>query len=74
MERMNSTRTGELTTGDVAKLLDIPLSTVTRWADRGLIASYKMPSGSRRIPTGEVMRLRSGWVPVRQPASQGVSQ
>lgn len=39
----------ELTTRDVARLLGVSHGTVRRWADDGLLPSYRTPNGQRRF-------------------------
>jgi excisionase family DNA binding protein len=36
-----------LTTGDVARLMNVNVHTVVRWLDAGVIPSYRLPVGRR---------------------------
>jgi excisionase family DNA binding protein len=46
-----------LKTRDVAKLLNVAHSTVTRWIRLGQIRYVKLPGGTYRIPREEVEKL-----------------
>jgi len=48
------------TPGEVARLFRVDPKTVTRWADRGKIASFRTPGGHRRYRAGEVNALLGG--------------
>ena len=41
-----------------AKLLGIHQNTLRNWADKGLIAHVRLPSGHRRFTFAEIRRLR----------------
>lgn len=44
-----------LTTGEVARLLSVPASTVRRWSDRRVIKAYRIgPRGERRFRRDDV--------------------
>jgi len=44
-----------LTTGEVARLLNVRDSTVRRWNDRGIIKSYRIgPRGERRFRRDDI--------------------
>jgi excisionase family DNA binding protein len=47
-----------LTTVEVAQMLRVHRSTVTRYVRLGLLRSMRLPSGVIRIPRSEVERLR----------------
>lgn len=52
-------RTGEpspavMTPGEVARVFGVTPKTVTRWADRGLVASIRTAGGHRRLLTSSV--------------------
>ena len=49
----------ELTTGDVARLLGVSISSVVRWADQGVLPSKKTPGGHWRFSTGDVEVFRN---------------
>ena len=50
-----------LSTGDVARLLNIHTNTVRRWCSEGLLKSYRVgPRGDRRIARNDVLKLISG--------------
>lgn len=38
-----------LTTGEAAKQLQVSSETIRRWAAKGLIESYRLPSGQLRV-------------------------
>jgi excisionase family DNA binding protein len=46
-----------LSTEQVARLLDVTVSTIKRWADEGLIACIKTPGGHRKFELTEVTRF-----------------
>lgn len=43
---------------EAAKALQVSENTLRRWSDNGLLQVVRLPSGVRRIPAGEVDRLR----------------
>ncbi len=43
-----------LSTGEVAEIFAVDPATVTRWADKGLIASIRTPGGHRRFKRDDV--------------------
>jgi excisionase family DNA binding protein len=47
-----------LTTGQTAALLHVSSETIRRWANQGLIKSYRLPSGQLRIESASVETLR----------------
>ena len=47
-----------LTTGQAAALLNDSSETVRRWANQGLIKSYRLPSGQLRIDSAGIETLR----------------
>ena len=57
-----------LTVRSIADLLNVSPSTVRRWADMGLLGSYKLPSGHRRFEPGAVLRFRQQLL---KPLSEG---
>ena len=47
-----------LSTGDVARLLNIHTNTVRRWSARGILKTYRVgPRGDRRFKQRDVQRL-----------------
>ena len=46
--------------GTACKLLEVDQATIRRWADRGLIRSYRTPGGHRRFFQGELRVLIAG--------------
>ena len=46
-----------LSTEQVARLLDVTVSTIKRWADEGIIACIKTPGGHRKFELNEVTRF-----------------
>jgi excisionase family DNA binding protein len=47
-----------LSTGDVARLLNIHTNTVRRWCSKGILKSYRLgPRGDRRFVPGDVIKL-----------------
>lgn len=51
-----------MTPGEVAELFRVDSKTVTRWAQRGWIASLKTPAGHRRFRRVDVEKLLAdGW-------------
>lgn len=46
-----------LTPAEVAKLFRVDPKTVTRWAARGRLASFRTPGGHRRFRESEVRKL-----------------
>ena len=47
-----------LTVRSAASLLAVSVDTVRRWADSGLLPSYRLPSGHRRFDRSAVQRFR----------------
>lgn len=47
-----------LTTQEVARLFAVNPATVTRWADRGVLACFRTPGGHRRFRRQDVEQLR----------------
>jgi excisionase family DNA binding protein len=45
-----------LSRGAVARLFGVSASTVTRWAQRGLLPAVRTPGGHYRFPVAEVKR------------------
>lgn len=43
---------------DVARTLRVSPDTVRRWADSGLLASIRLPSGHRRFERADVLMFR----------------
>ena len=46
-----------LSIGEAAKRLGVPASTLRGWADRGLIAAVRTPTGHRRFDPTEIERF-----------------
>lgn len=46
-----------MTAGQVAEAFAVPRSTVSRWARRGKLKSFKTPGGRYRFERAEVERL-----------------
>lgn len=42
---------------EAAERLAVHENTVRNWIDRGYLRAYRLPSGHRRLPEGEVARL-----------------
>lgn len=56
-----------LTTSEVAGLFRVNVHTVSRWADRGLLSSFRTPGGHRRYLASEVHALRAkNFAPIRE--------
>jgi excisionase family DNA binding protein len=47
---------GFLSRRDVARLFGVSTSTVTRWAQKGLLRTVRTPGGHYRFPAGETRR------------------
>lgn len=43
------------TTGQVAKLLDVSIQTVIRWAESGRLPSYRIPGSTHRRIRGDAL-------------------
>lgn len=55
---MNKQANEVLTTGNVAKLLDINFRTVIRWIERGLLPAYRLPGrGDYRIQPADLKKF-----------------
>ncbi len=52
----NIDESGFLSRRDVARLFGVSTSTVTRWAQKGLLRTVRTPGGHSRFPTGETRR------------------
>lgn len=46
-----------LTPGDVARILNVDVKTVTRWANSGKLRSIRTPGGHRRFPESAIRDL-----------------
>lgn len=46
-----------ITVRDAATLCDVSPHTVRRWADAGIIPSYRLPSGHRRFNPLKILRF-----------------
>jgi len=46
-----------LSRGTVARMFGVSASTVTRWAQRGLLPAVRTPGGHYRFPAAEVKRV-----------------
>ena len=58
MENYGEKISSMLTTGQVARLLNVHTSTVRRWSERGLIKAYRIgPRGERRFLRQDVAIL-----------------
>jgi excisionase family DNA binding protein len=51
--------TGFLSRRDVARMFGVSTSTVTRWAQRGLLRTVRTPGGHYRFPAGETRKAAS---------------
>jgi MerR family transcriptional regulator, light-induced transcriptional regulator len=49
-----------LSSDQVARLLNVTVSTIKRWADEGMIACIKTPGGHRKFELSEVTRFAEG--------------
>jgi excisionase family DNA binding protein len=47
-----------LTTGQAAAALQVSSETIRRWANQGLLKSYRLPSGQLRIQSDNIETLR----------------
>ncbi|MBS7617278.1 helix-turn-helix domain-containing protein [Candidatus Bathyarchaeota archaeon] len=56
-----------LTTGGVAKRLQVSRRTVERWIVKGIIRAIKYPSGRFKVPESEVERI---WSSLKATESQ----
>jgi excisionase family DNA binding protein len=68
---VSNTRKGRMmTTGGVAKLLNIHINTVRRWSDQGMLKHYRIgPRGDRRFSRDDVMSFLT-----KQQHSDGFTQ
>ncbi|MEE8370410.1 MAG: helix-turn-helix domain-containing protein [Dehalococcoidia bacterium] len=46
-----------ITVRDAAALCSVSPGTIRRWADEGIIPSYRLPSGHRRFPPLKVIQF-----------------
>lgn len=53
-----SEQPAHLTTGQAAALLQVSSETIRRWANQGLLKSYRLPSGQLRIHSDNIETLR----------------
>jgi len=56
--------------GEVAKFFNVNLRTITRWADQGLLSSWRTPGGQRRYSRVEVERFTEAEREEGEPAGQ----
>jgi len=56
-----------LTTMEVAAIFRVARNTAARWADEGLIPSFKTPGGQRRFRKSEVLAVLESGVPNTAP-------
>ncbi|MDO8749997.1 MAG: helix-turn-helix domain-containing protein [Dehalococcoidia bacterium] len=56
--------------GAACKVLDVNEVTLRRWADRGLIRSYRTPGGHRRFSQDDLRALVAGASPVKNEETQ----
>lgn len=47
-----------LTTGEVASIFGVTMTTVKRWADEGKLPHFRTPGGHYRFQPDDVARLR----------------
>ncbi len=47
-----------LTVTEVANILRVSSATVIRWADAGVLPSWRLPSGHRRFDAAAVLRFQ----------------
>ncbi len=52
-----------LTTGEVARRLQVSIKTVQRWVKEGRLRAIKYPSGRFKVPESEVEKI---WESLRQ--------
>lgn len=48
-----------VTSGELARLLGVNISTVRDWDRKGLVHGFRTPGNQRRYPWSEVERLRN---------------
>lgn len=58
-----------LTTGDVATIFGVTLTTVKRWAEDGRLASFRTVGGHYRFRAGDVAALKASTEQTAQVAS-----
>ncbi len=51
------TRSDLLTSGDVAQMFGVDVTTVGRWADEGRLPHFKTPGGNRRFRREDIERF-----------------
>jgi len=49
-----------LSVGEISKIFLVGRATVQRWLDKGLIESYELPSGHRRVTVKALKLFASG--------------
>ena len=55
---MSKERQRLLTVSEAAQRLGVHPNTLRSWADKGIVAHIKLPSGYRRFATAEIERVR----------------
>lgn len=55
--------------GDVAQILDVPVSTVRMWTDQGKLACERNRRGHRRFQPSEIQRFAKAMARNQQPRS-----
>jgi excisionase family DNA binding protein len=60
-----------LTPAEVARIFHVDAKTVSRWADQGLLSSFKTPGGHHRFHASQVRALMTPQVNVKSQGENG---
>jgi excisionase family DNA binding protein len=64
-----------LTTHDIAEMVQVDASTISKWIDRGILVAFRTPGGHRRVRAGDLVTfLRQHEMPVPEELAGSIVQ